>query len=123
MFSNKGGDMFSQEGKVYSKEGDMPSESSHEGEVANKGENQRGNHGFRGRPSHYWMMVSIQASVNGFNWYQAVKFVNFCKYYACFDCVVINHQKGGDCNEHGTIYVISSDFGDRMTTQSIGLMV
>ena len=27
------------------------------------------------------------------------------------------------CNEHGTIYVISSDFGDRMTTQSMGLMV
>ena len=34
MFSNKGGEMFSQEEKVYSKEGDMPSESSHEGEVA-----------------------------------------------------------------------------------------
>ena len=27
------------------------------------------------------------------------------------------------CNEHGTIYVISSDFCDRMTTQSMGLMV
>ena len=63
---------YSQEGKVYSKEGDMPSESSHEGEVAKKGENQRGNHGFRGRPSHHWMMVSIQASVNGFNWFQLV---------------------------------------------------
>jgi len=25
----------------------------------------------------------------------------------------------GDCNEHGTIYLISSDFGDRMTTQSM----
>ena len=61
------GEMFSQEGKVYSKEGDMPSESSHEGEVAKKGENQRGNHGFRGRPSHHWMMVTIQASVSGFN--------------------------------------------------------
>ena len=24
-----------------------------------------------------------------------------------------------DCNEHGTIYAISSDFGDRMTTQSM----
>ena len=42
MFSNKGGGMFSQEEKVYSKEGDLPSESSHEGEVAKKGENQRG---------------------------------------------------------------------------------
>jgi len=27
------------------------------------------------------------------------------------------------CNEHGTIYAISSDFGDRMTIQSMGLMV
>ena len=27
------------------------------------------------------------------------------------------------CNEHGTIYAISSDFSDRMTTQSIGLML
>ena len=24
-----------------------------------------------------------------------------------------------DCNEHDTIYVISSDFGDRMTTQHL----
>ena len=52
-----------------------------------------------------------------------VQFVIFCKIYAYFDCVVINHQKGGDCNEHGTIYVISSDFGDRMTTQAMGLMI
>ena len=50
-----------------------------------------------------------------------VQFDNFCKFYTCFDCVLINHQKGGDCNEHGTIYAISSDFGDRMTTQSMGL--
>ena len=62
------------------------------------------------------MVVNIQASV-------VVKFDNSCKFYACFDCVVINHQKGGDCNEHGTIYAISSDFGDRMTTQSMGLML
>jgi hypothetical protein len=27
------------------------------------------------------------------------------------------------CNEHGTIYAISSDFDDRMTTQSMGLML
>ena len=71
MFPTKG-EKCSQEGKVYSKEGDMPSESSHEGEVAKKGENQRGNHGFRGRPSHHWMMVSIQVSVSGFNWFQLV---------------------------------------------------
>ena len=65
MFSNKEGEMFSQEGKIYSKEGDMPSESSHEGEVAKKGENKRGNHGYRGRPSHHWMVINIQASVSG----------------------------------------------------------
>ena len=46
----------------------------------------------------------------------------FCKFYDCFDCVVINQQKGRDCNEHGIIYVISSDFGDRMTMQPMGLM-
>ena len=45
------------------------------------------------------------------------------KTISTIDCVVINHQKGGDCNEHGTIYAISSDFGDRMTTQSMGLIV
>ena len=28
-----------------------------------------------------------------------------------------------NCNEHGTIYAILSDFGDSMTTQSMGLMV
>jgi hypothetical protein len=27
------------------------------------------------------------------------------------------------CNEHVTIYAISSDFGDRMTTQSMELMI
>ena len=52
-----------------------------------------------------------------------VQFVNFYKFYACFNCVVINHQKGGDYIEHGTIYAISSDFGDRMTAQSMKLMV
>ena len=47
----------------------------------------------------------------------------FCKFYVFFNYVVINHQKGGDCNEHDTIYAISSDFGDRIITQSMGLMV
>ena len=32
------------------------------------------------------------------------------------------HPTGLVCNEHGAIYAISSDFGDRMTTQSMGLM-
>ena len=35
--------------------------------------------------------------------------------------VLSSITKNGDCNEHGTIYAISSDFGDRMTTQSMGL--
>jgi hypothetical protein len=43
-----------------------------------------------------WMMVSIQASVSGSN------SVNICKFMR-FGCVVINHQKGGDCSEHGLI--------------------
>ena len=63
MFPTKGEKCF-KEGKVYSKGGDMPSESSHEGEVAKKGENQRGNHGFRRRPSHHWMVESIQVTGN-----------------------------------------------------------
>ena len=60
------------------------------------GEVKRKNHGFRGRPSQHWMVVSIQASVSGL-------ICLFLQIYACFDCVVINHQKGGDCNEHGPI--------------------
>ena len=32
-------------------------------------------------------------------------------------------KKGGDCNEHGTTYAILSDFGVRMTTQSMGPIV
>ena len=80
------------------------------------GRRKRENHGFRGSPSRHWMVVSIQASISG-------SIRQFLQIYACFDCVVINHQKGRDWNEHGTIYVISSDFGDRMTTQLMELMV
>ena len=54
------------------------------------------NHGFSGRPSQHWMVVSIQVSVSG-------SICQFLQIYAFFDCVVINHQKGGDCNEHGPI--------------------
>ena len=54
----------------------------------------------------------IQASVSS-------SIYQFFQIYACFNRVVINHQKGGDSNEHGTIYAISSDFSDRMTTQSV----
>ena len=42
----------------------------------------------------------------------------------CAVCVL--RTRGAEvryCNEHGTIYAISSDFGDRMTTQLMGLMV
>ena len=53
------------------------SESSHEGEVARKGEDQRGNHGSRGRPSHHWMEVSIQTSVSGINLFSmSIKWLN-----------------------------------------------
>ena len=48
---------------------------------------------------------------------------NFANFMLALIVLCINHQKGEDCNEHGTIYAISSDFGDRMTTQSMGLMV
>ena len=49
-----------------------------------------------GGPSQHWMVVSIQASVSG-------SICQFMQIYAYFDCVVINHQKEGDCNEHGPI--------------------
>ena len=60
------------------------------------GEAKGGNHGFRGRSSRHWMVLSIQASVSG-------SICQFLQNYVCFDCVVINHQKEGDCNEHGPI--------------------
>ena len=37
--------------------------------------------------------------------------------------LVENERRLQLCNERGTIYVISSDFSDRMTTQSMRLMV
>ena len=39
--------------------------STYERGVANRGRNKGGNHGFRGRPSCHWMVVSIQTSVSG----------------------------------------------------------
>ena len=47
MFPTKG-QKYSQEGKVYSKGGDMPSESSHEGEIARQGEEQKEESWFQG---------------------------------------------------------------------------
>jgi hypothetical protein len=48
------------------------------------------------------MMVSIQASGSGSN------FVIFLQIYACFDCVVINHQKGGDVANMAPLAICSS---------------
>jgi hypothetical protein len=45
---------------------------------------------------HDWMVVSIQASIS-------CSIYQFMQIYACFDCVVINHQKGGDCKKHDPI--------------------
>jgi len=36
-----------------------------------------------------------------------------------FGISVDEMEMGGACNEYGTIYAISSDFGDRMTTQHL----
>ena len=59
--------------------------SSHEVEVARSGEEQKENHGFRGRPSHHWMVVNIQASVSVFllisidiKWLNLSNLVNLC---------------------------------------------
>ena len=111
---NKEGEMFPRRKSIFQR-GEMPSGSSqHMREEWQIGGGTKGEIiVFRGRPNRHWMMVSIQASVSG------SICVNSCKFFACFDCVVINHQKRGDCNEHGTVYAISSDFGDRMTTQCL----
>ena len=57
----------SQERKIYSKgENADWIKSTYEKRVGNRGRNKGGNHDFRGRPSHHWMAVNIQASVSGF---------------------------------------------------------
>ena len=78
--------VFFQGREVYSKEGEMPSESSQimREKKQDRGKKKRGNHGFRGRSSRHWMVVSIQASVGG-------SICQFLQIYTCFDCVVINH--------------------------------
>ena len=41
----------------------------------------KGDNGFRGRPSHHWMMVSIQASVSGFQLFSiGINLSIFCKF-------------------------------------------
>ena len=37
------------------------------------------------------------------NCFQLVSICQFLQIYTCFDCVVINHQKEGDCKENGHI--------------------
>ena len=73
----------------------------------------KGDNGFRGRPSHHWMMVSIQASVSVFQLFSiSINLSIFAKFMLAFDCVVINHQKGRDCKENGPIRPLFCDFGD-----------
>jgi len=55
--------------------------------------------GMRQRPLRMWHRTAIHASAGGRPPWRSI------------------------CNEHGTIHAISSDFGDRMTTQSMGLML
>jgi len=45
--------------------------------------------------------------------YTFIEKLRLSLYYAC---IKLRHYL---CNEHGTIYAISSDFGDRMTTQHL----
>ena len=67
-----------------------------------------------------YIYVSTQDTI-----YVAFQIDHISRYYLC--CLLGQSQYTVSChsycNEHGTIYAISSDFGDRMTTQSMGLMV
>ena len=71
MFPTKG-ERCSQEGKLYSKGGDMPSESSHEGEVERQGEEQKG---------ESWFQREVKPSLDGgkhpskCKWFNLVKLV------------------------------------------------
>ena len=65
----------------------------------------KGDDGFKGRQSQYWMVVSIQTSVSG-------SIYQFLQIYACFDCVVINHKKERDCKENGLFKPLFCDFVD-----------
>ena len=110
---NKEGEMFPHVPKKekYFKGGDMPSGSSQH----MRDEQQIGG----GTKREIMVLGEAKPSLDGGKHPSECKWFNlsiFCKFYACFDCVVINHQKVGDCNEHGTIYAISNDFSDRMTT-------
>ena len=63
---NKGGEMFTRRKNIFQKERNAEwIKSTYERGVANRGRNKGENHGFRGRPSHHWIVVNIQASVSG----------------------------------------------------------
>ena len=62
---NKGEEMFPRRKSIFQKGRNAEwIKSTYERGVANRGRNKGGNHGFRGRPSHHWMVVNIQASVS-----------------------------------------------------------
>ena len=110
--SSKGEKQTSSKKGESSKGGETPSESSqHKKEEQQIEEETKGESRIQGEAKPTLDGGKhIQASVSS-------SIYQFLQIYACFNCVVINHQKGGDCNEHGPIQAISSDFGDRMTTQ------
>ena len=90
--------VFFQGEEVSSNGGQMSSwiKPTYEEEVANMGEAKGGNHEFRRRPSQ----------LDGGKYPSKCKrfeFGKFLQFYACFDYVVTNHQKGEDCNEYGPI--------------------
>ena len=63
---NKEGEMFPRRKSIFQKGRHAEwIKSTNERGVANRGRNKGENHGFRVRPSHHWMVVNIQASVNG----------------------------------------------------------
>jgi hypothetical protein len=55
-----------------------------------------------------WMVLSIQESVSG-------SICQFMQIYACFDCVVINHQRGEIARNMAPLGH-DCDFGDCVTT-------
>ena len=61
---NKKGEMFPRRKNIPKGRYAEWIKSTYERGVANRGRNKGGNHGFRGRPSHHWMMINILASVS-----------------------------------------------------------
>ena len=62
---NKGRETFPKRKRIFQRGRNAKwIKSTYERGVANRG-GTKGDHGFRGRPSHYWMVVNIQVSVSG----------------------------------------------------------